>query len=199
VPNPYSGFFQESALGLMRVSLTYRPYEKGVAPGIAFKFLQDSKSSLNVSVLTSLDNQGQDYNIFKKPFTNIVAPSKSISAKIIAYLFKRAAKRFNGVSVAHFSKKAPMALIFIPKEILKFPSRPARDFREDLKSLSSGRVIMDVYAMDLPRAMSFDELALLPVEKRLKLATMVGSIGLDSRFVSSEFGDNGIFFFHERF
>ena len=60
----YTGLFSSGALGFVRVSLTYRPDKRGVAPGIALKFFVDGNSSRDVSLLTGLNSQGQDYNFF---------------------------------------------------------------------------------------------------------------------------------------
>ena len=60
----YSGVFQGAECAFLRLSLTFDPKKKGVAPGLALKVLRDGLPSTNVSSLYSLDGQGKDYNFF---------------------------------------------------------------------------------------------------------------------------------------
>lgn len=197
IENQYDGIFAKESLGLLRVSLTYDPETKGIAPGIALKLFSEIGISKNVSLLTSLDNQGQNYNIFKKPFTNIVKPSSSISAKIVAYLFKRASKIFNGLSVKHFGTKSPFQIFLMAREEFQLDSNKKVDFRKSLSHFTSTGTLFDVYALDLPKRIDFETFVQIPIETKLSSAKKIGELVLDSEFVASQFGDSELFFQHE--
>lgn len=208
--NSYTGILQESAIGLIRVSLTFKPDKRGVAPGVALKFLIDGQSSANISLLPSLDSQEQDYNIFKAPFTKLVPPSSSLGARFIAKLFKKVSKRFNAISAAPLAKVSaegiavegpnfPYQIFLVAIDELQFASGPARDFREDLQSLKANTLAFEVFALSKEHPFARASYDALPVAVKLMHAKKIGEIYLDSMFRTSEFSDTGLFFRHERF
>ena len=205
----YTGLLSDIAIGLIRASLTYKPNKRGVAPGLALKFLVDGNPSVDISLLTGLDSHGQDYNFFAKPFTNIIPLSDRLGVKIVQRIFKRVTNKTNYLAVDHLSEissngsfvdkhrvSSPVQLFLVPTQ--KFSSSPARDIREDLMSLHTGEKLFSVYATKTIDYMDGDITAAGNL-RNLNNSELIGKIVLDSEFVASEFGDDQLFFRHQRF
>ncbi len=209
VPSPHAqkrswGSLSQEQLGLLRASLTYTPKKRGLAPGLALKIFRDQKPSLDVSLLTGLDSHGQNYNFFEKPFSNFVPPSKSFGARIVDLIFSRASRPTQMIGFQHFSAddrkvsgSGPIQIFF--KSSLRF-SPEAHDIRNDFMGLPIGTELgaffyrsaeleSDYLAYDSPKSKLFSQSA----------NTCIGSLVLESVFVASEFGDDRLFFRHERY
>ncbi|MDP2228475.1 MAG: peroxidase family protein, partial [Moraxellaceae bacterium] len=72
--NGYTGLFQGSDHGLLRLSVTGLPSDRGFAPGLAWKAFVDGKPSENVSALYTLSGQGDNHNFFANELSNYVSP-----------------------------------------------------------------------------------------------------------------------------
>jgi len=210
----FTGDFKGNECGLIRLSLTYKPEKRGVAPGLALKFFKDNQlKTSNFSALTSLDSQGQDYNFFKKPFSNVVPLSDKIGAKIVNKIFALYAKFPNYIGVTDLAKiksdglveskpHSPVQLFLVPNKELETPALPKRDFRIDLMKIPAGTKLFDVYALSLESlgGTSWVKKYNPSQEKEhLKNAVHVGTLETQSEFLASEFGDTQLFFKHEAF
>jgi hypothetical protein len=212
---PYTGIFAEDSIGLLRASLTYKPNKRGVAPGIALKFFIDHQQSRDASFLTGLESHGQNYNFFAKPFSNMVPKSQDFGARFVSWLFKRVSKKSNFISVKHFSEIRPggelvpasmiksLAQIFLQtcasNNDLKFTELPKRDIRIDLMQLKSGECILDVFAREDERQEDYENFTQAKSDKYFQQAKLIGKIILESSFVASQFGDDQLFFRHQRY
>jgi len=79
-------------------------------------------------------------------------------------------------------------------------SSDAHDFRTDLISLSSGEDLYDIYATSKRiRTSIFPRWNKRYADDRRNSAKKIGTIKLTSDFKLSNFGDNGIFFKHQRY
>lgn len=207
----FTGLWSETAAPvLVRMSLTYDPAKRGVAPGIAIKFLVDGQPSRDVSVLTGLDSQGQDYRFFKTSFSNVVPPSEKLGARMIARIFNRVDKPSNRIGIGHLgdvtAAGAPVKPAVSPLQIfVRGPAdfskaTPARDIREDfLRMTPRTTPILEVFARPGGSRDDYedvDEALMRTYEAR---SVKIGEIRLDSSFVASSFGDDQLFFRHERF
>lgn len=203
VPEPstrFSGVFKDGGIGILRASLTYTPEKRGVAPGIALKIFQNQAPSLDASFLPSLDSQGQNYNFFAKTFSNYVPKSKKLGAKFVALLFSRATRPTNMISLKHFVPNegpAPRQVFLKAAEGIHFAESPARDFRGDFLTLSPGTVLLDVYARTDEKANDFDDFTSGKSTEYEAKSVRIGKIVLESNFVASAFGDDGLFFRHQ--
>ena len=213
--NSYTGIFNSGAIGLLRASLTYKTEKRGVAPGLALKFFTDGNQSQDVSLLTSLDSQGQDYRFFKETFSNIVVPSKSKKAKVIAAIFKRADKNYNLIGLQHFGRinsdgtlidkeesRAPFAIfVKLDSEYEKYFSQVGgHDVRNDFLAIEEvEQVFLRVYARRVESREDYLKLTENKMDFLKSDAREIGVITLESRFVASSFGDDQLFFRHERF
>lgn len=209
--SPYTGLFQGSDHGLLRLSVTGDPADRGFAPGLAWKLFVDGHPSENVSALYRLTGQGSNYNFFANELSQYVMPELNASLVTSAIFSAVTAKptllmlndmaevRQDGTKVAQ--PLSPTQIYFVPnQEIANLFSTAAHDFREDLAMLQEGLKLYDLYATDVEIKTS-----LLPsrsrryAEERRKEARKIGEIVLSSPFIASEFGDSGIFFKHQRY
>lgn len=205
----YTGIFQGAECGLLRLSLTYKTAgSKPVAPGLALKVLRDGVYSANVSALVSLDGQGKDYNFFKNPMSNIVTVGHGIGQKLVHKLFRRVSQYPEEIMAqdmaqidSHGEKVkdvvSPRQIFFVPQSGLRFSSEK-HDVREDFMSIPEGTIIYKIY-LGSDKYLDFDY-SQYSAEKMtifLKESEHVGDIVSTSQFLSSDFGDDGIFFRHQ--
>jgi hypothetical protein len=198
---PFAGLFAEGGSGLLRTSLTYTPEKRGVAPGMALKIFRDGKPSIDASFLTGLDSQGQNYNFFTKTFSNYVPESKSTGARLVAWIFSRVSRPTNFISVQHFSEgrgPAPHQVFLKASSEIHFAEQPARDVRLDFMGLRSGTTVLEVFARSQERGLDFEEFTEEKSRAYEAQAVKIGRIVMESEFIASDFGDDQLFFRHER-
>jgi hypothetical protein len=104
----------------------------------------------------------------------------------------------NGAAVA--KPKAPTQIYFVPRTELRnrFTSTP-HDFRADLQTLTAGTKVYDVYATAMEIKTSIiPSISRSYASQRRSSAVKIGEMELTSAFIASAFGDNGVFFKHQR-
>ena len=208
--NPYSGLFQGSDNGLLRLSVTGDPADRGFAPGLAWKAFVDGKPSENVSALYTLSGQGNNHNFFANELSQYVVPEandtlgttilfSAVSLKPTLLLLNDMAEVTQaGAAVA--KPKAPTQIYFVPRTELsnRFASTP-HDFRADLLTLNAGTKVYDVYATSMEIKTSIiPSISRSYATQRRNSAVKIGEMELTSAFIASAFGDNGVFFKHQR-
>jgi hypothetical protein len=205
----YTGIFNGADCGLLRLSLTYKPTKKrSFATGLALKVLRDGTPSANVSALYKLDGQGSDYDFFKYPLSNIVPLGLTTPLKLVHKLFSRVTDYPEEILLDHlgdvdqFGNKetkivSPRQLFFVPNKDIKSSSQK-HDVRTDFHNIKSGTKVYSVYAVSKEKAnFNYLEYKDSDIQKFLSKSVHVGDIVTTSGFVSSEFGDTGLFFRHE--
>jgi hypothetical protein len=201
----FTGLFRGVDHGFLRASVTGDPTDRGVAPGLAIKFLIDGKPSGNFSALVSLTGQGKNYNIFAHEFSNIVPVVKDFGPILINLIFSRVTKyptklfledmsEVNQLGQVERKPYYPTQLFLVPNPEIQFPETP-HDFRKDLLTIPSGTQLFSVYAID---PQNVDDKTLRKSEYRQK-AQQIGQLITSSEFVSSFYGDSQLFFRHQRF
>ncbi|HEY1027484.1 MAG TPA: peroxidase family protein [Pseudomonas sp.] len=208
--NGYSGLFQGSDSGLLRLSLTGAPDDRGFAPGLAWKAFVDGKPSQNVSALYTLSGQGANHDFFANELSQYVLPEAndtlgttllfaSVSTKPTLLRLEDMA-RADQAGVAVSQPKAPTQIYFVPRAEVKnrFAATP-HDFREDLLTLTEGTSLYDVYATSMEIKTSIlPSVSRSYANQRRASARKIGELQLTSAFVASAFGDSGVFFKHQR-
>jgi len=209
--NGYTGLFQGSDYGLLRLSVTENPAEKGkFQPGLAWKALVDGKPSENVSALYTLAGQGGNYNFFANELSNYVLTDANELASTIlfsAVSTKPTLVMLNDMSevtqkgVAVSTPKAPTQIYFVPRAEVKTKfATSAHDFRYDLASLGAGSKLYDVYATSMEIKTSvFPSVSATYAKERRASARKIGELELTSQMIVSAFGDEGVFFKHQRY
>ncbi|MCF8060079.1 MAG: hypothetical protein K9K67_12330 [Bacteriovoracaceae bacterium] len=206
--HPYTGVFSGADCALLRLSITYRPTkERNFAPGLALKVLRDGAPSANVSALYLLEGQ-ENYNFFENPLSNIVPIGRGIGLKLVHGIFKRVTDYPEELGLNHFSNinstgkkvtsaKAPKHIFFVPNPTLKV-SRGKHDVREDFQKIPEGTLLYSVYAVtDKHSKFNYYDYEKENISSFLKDSIKIADIYSTSSFISSEFGDTGIFFRHE--
>jgi len=191
--SPFTGLFQGVSYGMARLSLAAKPSATSTVPGIGVKFLVDGRPSLNFVAMYSLDGQ-PSYNFFANEFSTFINPTTSGPLKILAAAFSTATQDPTKVDVAYMAKvnqdgstvSAPVA----PEKLILVPNRSQLEFdaashevRDDLGTIASGTTLYSVYGV------------MAGGGGRIYIGRIVSS----SRFIASQFGDQKLFFRHQRF
>lgn len=201
----YTGLFKGVEHGFLRMSVTGDPVARGVAPGLAIKFLVDGKTSENFSALVSLTGQGKNYNLFANEFSNIVPVVLEVGPLLTNLIFSRVTLyptklyledigKIDQYGQVESAPHYPSQIFLVPNPDIKF-SEATHDFRNDLATIAPGTALFSVYAVapDL-----VDDRLMGKPEYRQK-AQLIGNIVTTSEFVSSFYGDSQLFFRHQRF
>lgn len=197
VPTPKassSGLLKSGAIGIARLSLAGNPNLMGYTPGMGLKLLVDGKPSVNLHVMNSLSGQNNDQNFFALEFSNIL-PKPPFYLSLLAQAFTRVKSpptelNINGITQVNSSGevveseniKNVYQIVFRPNPELAIASDTQRDFREELAEIPSGSTLYSVFTR---RHESSD----------LK---KVGYLVTRSEFVASRYGDEKLFFQHQR-
>ncbi|WP_296217397.1 peroxidase family protein [Pseudomonas sp. UBA2684] len=208
--NGYSGLFQGAEHGLLRLSVTGDPADRGFAPGLAWKAFIDGKPSENVSALYTLSGQGANHNFFANELSQYVLPEANetlgttllfaaVSSKPTLLLLNDMAE-VTQAGAAVSQVKAPTQVYFVPHpELRNRFSSAAHDFRTDLLTLQAGTKVYDVYATSMEIKTSiFPSISRSYASQRRNSARKIGELQLTSAFIASAFGDSGVFFKHQR-
>lgn len=209
--HPYTGVFKGAECAILRLSLTYRPTKKrDVAPGLALKILRDGVDSANVSALYTLEGQDKNYNFFENPLSNIVPMGSGIGLKLVHSLFRSVSDYPEELVMKHFSEvdengkkvsapRWPRQIFFVPNPALsKVERRSEHDVRTDFELIKEGTSIYKIYALpDSEKDFDYSEYKREDIPKFVDKSVLIGEIVSKSEFLSSEFGDTGIFFRHE--
>jgi hypothetical protein len=206
----FTGLFKGNECGLLRLSVTGDPADRGFAPGLAWKAFVDGKPSENVSALYTLTGQGGNYNYFANELSQYVQQevNESLGTSLIFSLVTSKPTLLRVDDMAEVNQdgsavgtvKSPTQIYFVPTgEVRNRFSSVAHDFRDDLTELPAGTTVYDVYATDREIKTSiFPSLTRYYAEQRRASAVKVGSLKTTSPFTTSHFGDTGIFFKHQR-
>ena len=229
--HPYTGVFKGAECALLRLSVTYEPVEekdikvrdhskkghrykyikgkgKPLAPGLALKFLRDEIPSANVSALYTLSGQGQDYNFFRHPLSNIVPRGSSIGEKIVHKIFSKVTRYPEELKMKNMARSTskgekeskpiePRQIFFVPNSELNF-SKDFHDVRNDFVTLKLNTVLYEVYALPTSdKYKNYSQYKIEDIPKYRKQAQLIGEITLASKFIASEFGDLRLFFKHD--
>lgn len=201
----YTGVFREGGIGMLRLSLASlgRPY----TPGMGLKIFVANSLSSNVMVMPGLDGQGDDPNPFRNPHNSHLTPPRSLPLRILGGFFEAALKYVPGrpASALEFPldefaafdpqtgrylpgwvAPADLRLIGVSQAVQAYDNLPARD---DLR-LNLAR---------LGAMLGNGRLFIIQARATAQSAwENVGSLEMDSPFVASKFGDEGLFFQHPR-
>lgn len=210
VSSKYTGVFEGAECALLRLSLTYKvTSSKPVAPGLALKILRDGAPSANVSALVSLNGQEKNYNFFQNPMSNIVPAGRGIGQALVHKLFRRVTRYPEELLIDHMASMnvqgvkeeekvvSPRQLFFVPATNLRSSSEE-HEVREDFAAIPEGTKIYELRALSEKYAgFDYSEYSPAMAESFVKESEHIADIITTSEFVSSSFGDDGIFFRHQ--
>lgn len=168
-----------------------------LAPGMGVKLLRDGVDSANFVCMFSVDGQ-DSLNFFANDFVNHIPDPTSIALKPLEARFATATDWIQAVGLSEMASYAqdgsaetpvfPFSLRFSPGGAYSFPdtvSNGYTDFRDDLKTIQSGTVLYNVYAMDAPAELGGTE-------------KQIAQIVTQSEMTTSNWGDEHLYIRHER-
>eukprot|EP01001_Neometanema_parovale_P006148 NODE_2526_length_1398_cov_59.847843_g2402_i0.p1 GENE.NODE_2526_length_1398_cov_59.847843_g2402_i0~~NODE_2526_length_1398_cov_59.847843_g2402_i0.p1 ORF type:complete len:418 (+),score=123.63 NODE_2526_length_1398_cov_59.847843_g2402_i0:51-1256(+) len=193
--SPYTGIFKGGE-GLIRMSAAAAPSSSTLIPGFAIKFFRTGRESANFFAMPSLNGQS-DFNFFAKPFTNNPPVPDGIFLKIASEKFTQASMcpvRVGTSDAAEWDSRGrkeakpnfPWEIRFVPSGAVRFPSAPydLKAMGEHFRSIPVGTTLFNVMAYDMPS------------DKKSNNGRMIGSVISTSQAVTSNYGDNHLFFRH---
>jgi len=189
----YSGLFQGAEHGLIRLSAAKQPDAESLAPGAAVKIFRKGRTSANFVAMPSLDGQKCSLgNFFANDFNNHIAPPENFGLKILAAKFWQASYCPTMVGLSDFADGPAGGAVFPFRLTLRAPDGmsavecPCDDFDKclyNLGKLGEGTTVFDVLATENPKD---DE------------PKKIGSIKLTGAPTTTKFGDEQLFFKHQR-
>lgn len=193
VPNhPFSGFYQNGGVGLVRLSLAVPPTNSSFIPGMAIKLFISQNPSVNLQVMNLLEGQKENWNFFAKDFSNQIPHPTSWTLTAIEKIFEWTRSPANDLPLWHLAAWTsegranqlpvyPERLYFNPSSqvINIIPEDSRRDFRVSLLQIPTGPLyeVFGIY-----RGKEYH----------------VGTLVLESQLLASNYGDNKLFFQHQR-
>ena len=188
----FGGLYRQEVPLIIRLSTASA---NSFIPGIAVKFLRDSKASLNVVAMKGLESVEPNCNPFGFEFSNIIPKPSSGLFKTLLSKFQKGVELAHGkgtdatnLKVSHLAKEDNFTGLY-PYELIFKPSRATtlktnfscdRDWRNVIRELRPQETIYLVKGRLLPETK--------PVT--------IGKIILESDFVASKFGDEQLYFQH---
>jgi len=192
----YTGVFKGATHGIARLSLATEPdpTQQKTTPGMGLKFLRDNIDSANLVAMNSVDGQ-QSWNFFKLNFSNHIPRPQGKALLPVAVKFATATRNIQQVGLSDWAQYGedgikisepvfPYRLRFQPTGDIEFSETYIRPHTEDLVTIPQGSVMYHVWALDSPRELGGTE---------QKIADLV----LVSDMVTSNWGDNNLFFRHQ--
>uniref|UniRef100_A0A7S3FXK1 Uncharacterized protein n=1 Tax=Strombidium rassoulzadegani TaxID=1082188 RepID=A0A7S3FXK1_9SPIT len=198
----YTGIFKGANYGLIRLSSAAAPSKsQPLAPGMGLKFLRSGMDSANLVSMFSVDGQPDDWNFFSNDFTNHITAPSGAATQILGKKFATATKYIQEVGLEDFSShdelgqseealKLPFSLRFEPSSDVHslFPKDEPSNYSEymnQLPTVPAGSTLYKVYGMDAPEELGGTEVH-------------IGDLVLDGNLVASKWGDQNLFFRHQR-
>jgi hypothetical protein len=193
----YTGIFKGTSYAMVRLS-SARAYSEfgGPIPGMAAKFFIDGVPSVNVVAMNAVDGQDSG-NFFERNFSNHISPTVSFFKSMLFRKFEKASSPaalvglseialYNNDGSIEDNPIFPFELILVPNKILRMKhadmDKTDEDLRRVLESIPAGTKIYDVYGRATPSS------------DREPLGEMI----ITSKLMYSKFGDENLFFRHQK-
>ena len=199
--NKFTGIFQGCTHVIMRLSVAKEPNEKrktsedaydNFIPGMGIKFLRNGIHSANTVAMFSVNGQNS-WNFFKNEFSNHVPPAKGVELFLLNRKFSEATSYTTQVGLLDMAKfdefgryysnpVFPYKLIFKPTEQATslFTDHFSKTFTSQLKKISTGFHLYDLFVMDSPNSPQIN----------------LGKLVVKEQFVTSKWGDKNLWFRH---
>lgn len=188
----FTGIFQGSETGIVRLSSAKQPGKSGFAPGMGIKFLRDGRESANFVAMYTLDGQScNESNFFEHEWSNHINNTDNFGLKIIAAKFWQASSCPLMVGLSDFATSSadtpappgsfPFQLIFSPTYDSECDCMDYDACLGQLKAIPTGTQLFQVFAISNPG----------------DARQAIGNITLTSELVTSTVGDEELFFRHQ--
>uniref|UniRef100_A0A7S1PY99 Uncharacterized protein n=1 Tax=Alexandrium catenella TaxID=2925 RepID=A0A7S1PY99_ALECA len=187
----YTGLFKGAEHGIIRLSVA-KPVnmKEGVAPGMGIKFLRDGRPSANFVAMFTLDGQpSHETNFFQHAWSNHIPQTDDFGLKLVAAKFFQGSYCPLMVGLSDLSTDAAGRVGAFPFQLTFHPLRhsdcPCDDFPRCLANVARipvGARLFEVRAVARPGAAAYT----------------IGHIELTEKLRASKFGDEHLFFKHQR-
>ncbi len=199
--SPYTGVFAAGAKtpGLIRMgSALPVTLASGVVPGVGVKFLRANVASGNFVALHTLDPlPGNSYNFFERNLTNHIPAPDTTATKVLIQKFQQASQCATQVGLSDICAFGPngekVVQPVFPYQIfmrspVQLPAAPCSqaDLQTRLAGIAADTRLFDLWAYDSPAAAAAGH------------ARALGTITTQAACVNSRFGDEQLFFKHQR-
>ena len=185
----------KGGVGVIRLSLAKDPGTDSFVPGVALKLMSDGIPSANMEAMLSIDGQGTNFDFFANTFSNFIPDAVGFGSKIVVNIFSKVSATPGHLDVRGFAMQdrqghgvaapvAPEQVFLVPAPSVRTVPRhnaPDVDFRTDLEVIPDESTLYDLWG------------ALVIGDK----PTHIGTIITRSEVITSQFGDDGLFFKHE--
>lgn len=190
----YAGLFQGAEHGVVRFSSAKEPASgDGFTPGMGVKFLRDGRKSANFVSMWTLDGQPcEERNFFQHDWSNHVDLTDNFGLKLISQKFWQASRCPIKVGLSDMASDAddvpaargsfPFQLVFKPVISSDCDCTNYDSCLMNLANIPVGTKMFDVEALAYPDA----------------AAQRIGEITLTSALQRSRWGDEVLFFQHQR-
>ncbi|KTC71534.1 hypothetical protein Lbir_1686 [Legionella birminghamensis] len=190
--HPFTGIYKTGAVGIARLSLAMPSSDTSFVPGMAVKFLIDNRPSVNIHAINSLEGQGADWNFFAMDFSNKIEHPSGKILRAIELIFEWTHDPANELGLwrlAAWNRDGqPAGIPIYPERIYFKPASNvqnliAADSRDDFRSsllLVSVGPLYELYGLYHGNEYH------------------IGTIMLESELLASQYGDNYLFFQHQR-
>ncbi|KTC84465.1 hypothetical protein [Legionella brunensis] len=192
-PNhPFTGIYRTGGIGLARLSLAIPPADNNYIPGMAIKILISQHPSLNLQVMNLLEGQKENWNYFAKDFSNQVPHPTSWTLKAIEKIFEWTRDPANELPLWHLaawtSEGRFEGIPIFPERVYFRPSSLVRDLipedsREDFR----------VSFLQIPMGPMYEVYG-----ESKGVEYHIGTLMLESALLASNYGDQKLFFQHQR-
>ena len=199
--SPYTGVFAAGAKtpGLIRMgsALPVTP-TSGVVPGVGVKFLRTSVGSGNFVALNTLDPlPGNSYNFFERNLTNHIPAPDTPATQVLVKKFQQASQCATQVGLSDICAFGPngekvvqpvFPFKLFMRSPVQLPAAPSTqaDLQAKLAGIAANTRLFDLWAYDTPAAAAAGT------------ARPLGTITTQAACVNSRFGDEQLFFKHQR-
>jgi hypothetical protein len=186
--NPFTGVFQGSDSVMLRLSLGQKGTDDHIVPGVGVKFLRSNIRSGNFVAMFALEGQ-TSLNFFANDFRNHIAEPSSAVLKLVAKKFETGSKPATFVGLSDLAKygvngeEVAAEELTFPFQLVLHPNAELNYKIDQLGGIKVGTKLWDVLAQATPT-----DTELIPI----------GSFTTTSELIQSKYGDNTLFFRHQR-
>ncbi|WP_131778720.1 hypothetical protein [Legionella bozemanae] len=190
--HPFTGIYQSGGIGVARLSLATPPAEDNYIPGMAVKILVSKHPSLNLHIMNLLEGQKDNWNYFAKDFSNKIPHPTSWTLTAIEKIFEFTRDPANNLPLWHLAAWTsegkykgipifPERIYFRPTDLVKnlIPENSREDFRVSLLQVPMGP-LYEIYG------------------EYQGTEYHIGTLMLESPLLASNYGDQKLFFQHQR-
>jgi len=202
----YTGLFgRGSHQGFIRMGTAVEPDDRGITPGVGFKFPRSGVPSGDFVAMHNTD-PGQSWNFFGSNISNHISPTVG-KLKLLSKKFEDATicstqvglsnlAMYDQAGNAFTTPKFPFKLFLVPTVSTRLSPTTVSGYIEQFEQLSVGPTLFDVWACGKPIRDREAEAA-GSVERNCGSPSFLGSMKTTSQCSASDYGDRHFHIRHQ--